>query len=261
MDRDLADEALTRLGAESDRIAASLLAMDDHPGHSALDAAQREAVAALWAQFEAYRRVVQEARDVRARHDKPTPSDLAALTELLTGDVVELDARPVPLAQRGLTGPAVVADRVALVDLVSRMRSGYSFVLDALDDAVARQVAAEADGRELSALQAEAHRLRALVRAKIAVTTLPEVPSTSAECRTLVANWTGLLERRTELRGRLEAYRAKATARGHAEDLELAALHRVAHDVLYTAPCDLPEATRAVGRYQQAVLDRTEEAR
>jgi hypothetical protein len=76
-----------------------------------------------------------------------------------------------------------------------------------------------------------------------------------------VANWTGLLERRTELRGRLEAYRAKATARGHAEDPELAVLHRVAHGVLFTAPCDLPEATRAVGRYQQAVLHRTEEAR
>jgi hypothetical protein len=259
VDRDEVDEVLAVRGAESDRIAQSLLAMDDHPGHPLLDGAEREAVAALWAQFEAYRRVLDEVRDIRARNSgRPAPADLSEVTALLTGQSVELDSHSVPLTRRGLTGPAVIADRVALDDLVTRMRTGYAHVVDALAQAVARHTAAESDRRELAESQAEAHRLRALVEAKIAVGSLPAVPDTLPECRALVANLAGLLDRRTELRGRLEAYRAKATRLGHAESATLSALHRAAHDVLFTAPCDLPEATRAVGRYQQAVLDLAE---
>jgi hypothetical protein len=253
------DEVLAVRGAESDRIAQSLLAMDDHPGHPLLDGAEREAVAALWAQFEAYRRVLDEAREIRARNPaRPTPADLAEVTALLTGQSVELDSRSVPLTRRGLTGPAVIADRVALDDLVARMRTGYAHVVDALALAVARHAAAESDRRELTESQAEAHRLRALVEVRIAVGSLPAVPDTLPECRALVVNLAGLLDRRTELRGRLEAYRAKAARLGHAESATLSALHRAAYDVLFTAPCDLLEATRAVGRYQRAVLDLVE---
>lgn len=64
---------------------------------------------------------------------------------------------------------------------------------------------------------------------------------------------TELLDRRTELRGRLEAYRAMARRQGRAEDAELAAYHEAARDLLWAAPCDLRAATRAVARYQQAV--------
>ncbi|MET1075881.1 MAG: hypothetical protein ABWY11_24750 [Umezawaea sp.] len=254
MDRDEVDGALARLGDQGDRIAQSLLAMDDHPGHRLLGAADREAVAALWSWFEAYRRVLDQARGLRTGK----PADLATAAALLTGPSVELDAHPVPLARRGLTGPAEVGEHVGIDELVERMRAGYAHVVDALDTALARHTAAEADARELAPLRARAHRLRALVEAKIAVTALPPVPDTAAACRDLVANLAGLLDRRAELRGRLEAYRAKATGLGHAEDPALAALHRDAHDVLFTAPCDLPEATRAVGRYQRAVLDLVE---
>jgi hypothetical protein len=66
----------------------------------------------------------------------------------------------------------------------------------------------------------------------------------------------GLLDRRAELRGRLEAYRVKAARLGYAEDLELERLHKQAQDILFTAPCDLPAATRALNRYQQALQDR-----
>jgi uncharacterized coiled-coil protein SlyX len=65
----------------------------------------------------------------------------------------------------------------------------------------------------------------------------------------------GLLDRRTELRGRLSAYRAKAARHGYGEHPELSDRHREAHDLLYTSPCDLPAATRAVFRYQQALAD------
>lgn len=68
---------------------------------------------------------------------------------------------------------------------------------------------------------------------------------------------TGLLDRRAELRGRLEAYQVKAARLGHSEDAELAGLHDEAHRILFTAPCDLPAATRALNRYRQAIQDRT----
>jgi hypothetical protein len=67
----------------------------------------------------------------------------------------------------------------------------------------------------------------------------------------------GLLARRDELRGRLEAYRAKAATLGYAEDEELTVLHTGARELLYTAPCDLRAATRATFAYQQALAVRT----
>jgi hypothetical protein len=63
----------------------------------------------------------------------------------------------------------------------------------------------------------------------------------------------GLLARRDELRGRLEAYRAKAARLGYAEHDGLTALHARARDLLWTAPCDLRAATRAVFAYQHAI--------
>lgn len=62
---------------------------------------------------------------------------------------------------------------------------------------------------------------------------------------------TGLLERRTELRGRYEAYRAKAARLGHAERPELLELDDRIREVLWTRPCDLAAATRALKAYQQ----------
>lgn len=64
-----------------------------------------------------------------------------------------------------------------------------------------------------------------------------------------------LLERRDELRGRLEAFRAKALRQGLAEHPELLRLFRQAHDLLWTAPCDLRQATRAVSGYQRALRE------
>lgn len=64
---------------------------------------------------------------------------------------------------------------------------------------------------------------------------------------------TGLLERRDELRGRLDAYRVKAARLGFAEHDELARLHEQARALLWTAPCDLRRATVALTRYQRAL--------
>ena len=61
------------------------------------------------------------------------------------------------------------------------------------------------------------------------------------------------LARRNELRGLLDAYRAKAVAHGRDEDGRLARLYEAAKDVLYTAPCVLAEGERLVQDYAVAV--------
>ncbi|MEU9022220.1 hypothetical protein [Actinomadura sp. NPDC048394] len=70
----------------------------------------------------------------------------------------------------------------------------------------------------------------------------------------------GLLDRREELRGRLEAYRAKAARLGGAEDAELAAIYERARELLWTSPCDLREATVTLSGYQQAITSRAKGA-
>ncbi|MGK5557264.1 hypothetical protein ACSNOI_37205 [Actinomadura kijaniata] len=68
------------------------------------------------------------------------------------------------------------------------------------------------------------------------------------------------LGRRDELRGRLEAYRAKAARLGLAEDDGLARAYETARDALWTAPCDLRRAADAVTDYQRAIRARAREA-
>ncbi len=64
----------------------------------------------------------------------------------------------------------------------------------------------------------------------------------------------GLVDQRNELRGLLDAYRAKAGGLGAAENTELSQRYQQARDLLWSAPCDLAAATAAVNGYQQAVL-------
>jgi hypothetical protein len=61
------------------------------------------------------------------------------------------------------------------------------------------------------------------------------------------------LQEREDLRGLLEAYRDRTARGGLAEDAALEDRFRAAHDVLWTAPCDLPVARRLVAEYQRAV--------
>lgn len=62
-----------------------------------------------------------------------------------------------------------------------------------------------------------------------------------------------LLAARNELRGRFEAYRAKAGSRGFAEDTTLVPLADAVRAALFTAPCDLAAARAAVAAYQEVV--------
>jgi hypothetical protein len=58
---------------------------------------------------------------------------------------------------------------------------------------------------------------------------------------------------RDELRGRLDAYRAKAQAIGLGENAELDQLFHDARDLLYTAPCDVQRAEDLVRAFQRAI--------
>jgi hypothetical protein len=80
-----------------------------------------------------------------------------------------------------------------------------------------------------------------------------EATAAQARASELTATAGELLARRDELRGRLDAFRAKAVGQGLAEDPALAALYADAHDLLYTAPCDLRAATRAVYAYSRGL--------
>ncbi|MFH8236640.1 hypothetical protein ACSLFT_04245 [Streptomyces sp. G6] len=60
---------------------------------------------------------------------------------------------------------------------------------------------------------------------------------------------------RAELRGRLDAYKAKVARLGYAEDPELAEKYEKARRMLWSAPCDLRVAEQAVLRYQHAAAE------
>ncbi|CAM5269741.1 putative protein OS=Streptomyces alboniger OX=132473 GN=CP975_12145 PE=4 SV=1 [Streptomyces alboniger] len=60
---------------------------------------------------------------------------------------------------------------------------------------------------------------------------------------------------RAELRGRLDAYKAKVARLGHAEDPLLIERYDAARRMLWSAPCDLRVAEEAVLRYQRAAAE------
>ena len=63
-----------------------------------------------------------------------------------------------------------------------------------------------------------------------------------------------LVDRRDELRGLLDACRARAARLGALEDTDLEARYAAARQLLWTRPCDLAASADAVTGYQQAVL-------
>jgi chromosome segregation ATPase len=75
----------------------------------------------------------------------------------------------------------------------------------------------------------------------------------AAELRAAAARNTAMLAERNELRGRLDAYQAKALRRGLGESDDLTPLADAARTVLHTAPCDLSAARVAVNAYQDAL--------
>jgi hypothetical protein len=400
---DDADRELNRLITDGERIGEALIALEAHPGYVFLQGATltdgsaqmwqdaKADMALLYQRFDAYCGVLDKAREVRSRRNRPGPNELAELTTLLRGSAVELSTEEIPLGRRNLTGPSTITHRMSLAELLTSMDAAFQRVsdvvvaaddvwsaavrmLDPLDarlDRAREQCAAlglgearhplftELDtiGQRLGALRArafadplalydgklgkgrpdlaEADRLAtrltkaaneldsiAAVRTELdqrlgmARTSIDAVAARVTEARTAHAlvlekiaapaiadvhddtpalrmqlddvgrlvqrhDWPGvsaaladlatatnqaaqrvadvqdtanaLLDRRSELRGRLDAYRVKAAQLRLTEDPEITACYREAYDLLWTAPCDLRAATRALNRYQQAI--------
>jgi hypothetical protein len=172
---------------------------------------------------------------------------------------------------------ADIAALAARLALVAALRDGWDLRLAEIADALA----------ELDALHADERQVRARARGVILGHGLVEPPDAtrmlrdrltglaapigwSARARRLdelraaidtAANAvrstreqaSGLLDRRAELRGRFEAFRAKAGRLGHAEHPEIMRLGRDIEDLLWARPCDLAAATRALNAYQRTL--------
>ncbi len=79
------------------------------------------------------------------------------------------------------------------------------------------------------------------------------VATATGAVRTAREQASGLLDRRSELRGRFDAFRAKAGRLGHAEHPVLMRLGRDIEALLWARPCDLATATRTLNAYQRTL--------
>ncbi|GHD71205.1 hypothetical protein GCM10010336_40230 [Streptomyces goshikiensis] len=181
-------------------------------------------------------------------------------------------------------------DRAALA--LEDVRREVEAVLDVRQDAEARLISVRDVLSRADRTLAEARTARGEVLAKIAASEVPAVSgpptalqeqlATAAEYRRQ-AQWhrlspllesleerageelrraresltavTAPLAVRAELRGRLDAYKAKMARHGMAEDPLLIERYDTARRMLWSAPCDLRAAEQAVLRYQQAAAE------
>ncbi|MFJ2033518.1 hypothetical protein [Streptosporangium sp. NPDC087985] len=188
-----------------------------------------------------------------------------------------------PLGSAALGGEldGLLADLTArrgLLEQAARIRAEYGDRAHHLGDRIARVAEAENEARSirdtvlvkiaspvLPALPDQATALRDRLGALDAVgdrwlelverlTELERaVDEALARARTATESMAGLIGRRDELRGRLEAYHAKVVRLGHAEDAALGQMYGEARALLWTAPCDLRQATVAIAAYQRAI--------
>jgi hypothetical protein len=193
------------------------------------------------------------------------------------------------VAGSGAGTPAKVA---RLMADIATVRTDLDQALAARADFDARVQAIRDVIDRVAEAEAEAEQARALVLEKIASPQLPPPSGAAANLRTKVAglererssqSWTLLgrelakldrnsrailenarkrvaevrapLEARDEMRGLLEAYRARASRHGVAETPALAAAYQAARDLLWSAPCDLDASGQAVRRYQAALTE------
>ncbi|MFF3747746.1 hypothetical protein ACWDFH_10630 [Streptomyces kronopolitis] len=112
--------------------------------------------------------------------------------------------------------------------------------------ALHEQLAAAADYRR----RAQWHRLSPLLESLE-----DEAEEELHRARESLTAVTAPLAVRAELRGRLDAYRAKLARHGMAADPLLIERYDLARRMLWSAPCDLRAAEQAVRRYQQAAVE------
>ncbi|GAA1171552.1 hypothetical protein GCM10009608_04820 [Pseudonocardia alaniniphila] len=234
------------------------------------DSAYRDALARIASPAEQLRDARRIADDLGAEQHA-----LAELTRRL--DVVERAATTDPLGSTVDTGPLArdVEGVVERLRVAAAVRDGWpertarlDAALGELDALRGRMVADRARAAEIVVVTlppAPPDRRPALRARQAAVLVIDGWPSRAAaldgllvavatEADTLRAARelaSGLIERRGELRGRYEAYRAKAHRLGRSEQPEILRLEEELRAVLWARPCDLAAATRALAEYQR----------
>jgi len=201
---------------------------------------------------------------------------LAEVERALVQDPLALADRPVEDVLKPVA--AAIDPVVARCAELAAVRDGWAAALADLDVALAaaEAVRVEADQAErraqeliagvdprtpdplppLRARRAALPRISGWPARATAVQDLrTDVANTTAALRTAADAAAGLVDRRGELRGRFDAYRAKATRLGVAERPDVLAAGDRVRDLLWTRPCDLAAATVAVVDYQRLVRD------
>jgi hypothetical protein len=267
------DEALARMSEDYTEVADTVASAD-------------AAWSALLPRLDEIEGAWRRARDLLRTLRSEDP-DLAGIGARLTEVRKAVLADPLSLATQGRTDTAPLdllagdlARRHGALEAAVRIQGEYE----------ERVAGADASIERVRRLEREALRAREHVLRRITVSAVPEIPrltSALGDQRTALTElrdagrWADLaarmadleratadalrrtgdalrdvtepLERRRELRGRLETYRAEAARLRHAEDPRLADLQRQAHELLWQAPCDLRRAAAAVASYERAV--------
>jgi hypothetical protein len=136
--------------------------------------------------------------------------------------------------------------RTARGEVLAKIAATEVPVVSGPPSALQEQLAAAAEYRR----QAQWHRLSPLLES------LEEKAEDELlRARESLTAVTAPLAVRAELRGRLDAYKAKVARHGFAEDTLLVERYEKARRMLWSAPCDLRAAEQAVLRYQQAAAE------
>jgi hypothetical protein len=235
-------------GDEAERMAALAAELSE------VERLVRELDLGLSNELAAVRRVLDEAKTV-ARTD-PLAFDGAALAAL-SGRVRQarqvVDAAVAQRADVTRDWDALDAALAEASSLLEHCRDGLGRAGDKVVVAASEWAAFESDGRELDRLQAESGLARPSADARSVRGLRVQVDAVLQDLRRLTGFATSGLARRDELRGLLEAYRAKAQAFGVEERLEVDELYGQLRDMLYSAPCDVEAADALLADYRRAI--------
>ncbi|PSJ24145.1 hypothetical protein B7P34_34965 [Streptosporangium nondiastaticum] len=136
--------------------------------------------------------------------------------------------------------------RQARVEVLSKIAASVVPAVSGPPTALYEQLSAAADHRR----HARWHRLSPLLEGLE-----QRAEEELLRARESLTAVTAPLAVRAELRGRLDAYKAKTARHGLAEDSLLVERYDAARRMLWSAPCDLVAAEGAVLRYQQALAE------
>jgi hypothetical protein len=250
-----AEQAWNRLFAAADPVAERLKRLGE-TARQIGDRAVSTAVAGLIDSYAAVR------RDVFA-----DPIGLSAAGSTFSGRLAEIDRQIGVVAEaashqadlradydRGTEHLRQLIGRIDEVEAAQRTVAGTvrdKILIETLPAFTAQAPALRARLAALDALRAQGQWNRLTTEAEFLADALDAALAAATKVEKLMS---GLLERREELRGRLQAYRVRAARRGAAESAPLEAYYQTARELLWTRPCDLAAATRALGAYQKAVL-------